>query len=342
MSHFAGSFASAVLRLVFCRCCTSAFRRTVVASAYPRRRGHASRSGPARFRRHERRRTRPRRQRLARAHDRVDILITGVGMVATSVWCTRAMSADWLDLAFNFGVCGSFVPAFPLSAVVHVTSDMFPELGAQDGVGFCRCRTSGFFDPDQFPFSGGHLSECRSAATALAGGTAGGLGHHREHRSWRGRLDRRREWLAALLTSNRWRAPRSCTRASSPACRSPRFAPCRIVWNEEPGCVGSGRGGEQLGRVSLRLLESVMTLSLGFSPCPNDCFMFDAIVNQRIDLEGLSFTPHLADVEALNRETFSGAADVTKLSYHAYALLPSRLRAARLPAALSAGTAARC
>lgn len=62
-----------------------------------------------------------------------------------------------------------------------------------------------------------------------------------------------------------------------------------------------------------------MSLSLGFSPCPNDCFMFDAIVNHRIDLEGLSFTPHLADVEALNRETFAGAADVTKLSYHAYA-----------------------
>jgi 1,4-dihydroxy-6-naphthoate synthase len=62
-----------------------------------------------------------------------------------------------------------------------------------------------------------------------------------------------------------------------------------------------------------------MSLSLGFSPCPNDCFMFDAIVNRRIDLEGLSLTPHLADVEALNRETFAGTADVTKLSYHAYA-----------------------
>lgn len=62
-----------------------------------------------------------------------------------------------------------------------------------------------------------------------------------------------------------------------------------------------------------------MSLSLGFSPCPNDCFMFDAIVNRRIDLEGLSFTPHLADVEALNRETFAGTADITKLSYHAYA-----------------------
>jgi 1,4-dihydroxy-6-naphthoate synthase len=62
-----------------------------------------------------------------------------------------------------------------------------------------------------------------------------------------------------------------------------------------------------------------MTLSLGFSPCPNDCFMFDAIVNQRIDLEGLAFTPHLADVEALNRAAFAGEADITKLSYHAYA-----------------------
>jgi 5,8-dihydroxy-2-naphthoate synthase len=62
-----------------------------------------------------------------------------------------------------------------------------------------------------------------------------------------------------------------------------------------------------------------MTLSLGFSPCPNDCFMFDAIVNRRIDLEGLQFVERLADVEALNRSAFAGEADVTKLSYHAYA-----------------------
>ncbi len=62
-----------------------------------------------------------------------------------------------------------------------------------------------------------------------------------------------------------------------------------------------------------------MTLSLGFSPCPNDCFMFDAIVNRRIDLEGLEFTVRLADVEALNQSAFAGEADVTKLSYHAYA-----------------------
>lgn len=62
-----------------------------------------------------------------------------------------------------------------------------------------------------------------------------------------------------------------------------------------------------------------MKLSLGFSPCPNDCFMFDAIVNRRIDLEDLEFSIRMADVEALNKAAFAGQADVTKLSYHAYA-----------------------
>jgi 1,4-dihydroxy-6-naphthoate synthase len=62
-----------------------------------------------------------------------------------------------------------------------------------------------------------------------------------------------------------------------------------------------------------------MTLTLAFSPCPNDCFMFDAIVNRRIDLEGLQFDVRLADVEALNKAAFAGEVDVTKLSYHAYA-----------------------
>jgi len=62
-----------------------------------------------------------------------------------------------------------------------------------------------------------------------------------------------------------------------------------------------------------------MTLSLAFSPCPNDCFMFDAIVNRRIDLEGLEFAPHLADIEELNASALAGRAQITKLSYHAYA-----------------------
>jgi 5,8-dihydroxy-2-naphthoate synthase len=62
-----------------------------------------------------------------------------------------------------------------------------------------------------------------------------------------------------------------------------------------------------------------MRLTLAFSPCPNDCFMFDAAVNGRIDLEGLEFDVRLADVEALNKAAFARAVDVSKLSYHAYA-----------------------
>jgi 1,4-dihydroxy-6-naphthoate synthase len=62
-----------------------------------------------------------------------------------------------------------------------------------------------------------------------------------------------------------------------------------------------------------------MKLSLGFSPCPNDCFIFDAIVNHRIDTEGLEFAVHLADVEELNDAALAGQAQITKLSYHAYA-----------------------
>ena len=62
-----------------------------------------------------------------------------------------------------------------------------------------------------------------------------------------------------------------------------------------------------------------MTLSLGFSPCPNDCFMFDAMVHRRIDLEGLDFDVRMADIEALNSAAFAGDVDITKLSFHAYA-----------------------
>ena len=44
-----------------------------------------------------------------------------------------------------------------------------------------------------------------------------------------------------------------------------------------------------------------MNLSLGFSTCPNDTFIFDAMIHQKVDTEGLEFEPVLADVEVLNR-----------------------------------------
>jgi len=61
-----------------------------------------------------------------------------------------------------------------------------------------------------------------------------------------------------------------------------------------------------------------MKLTLGFSPCPNDTFIFDAMVHGRIDTEGLEFDFFLADVEELNRKALDSKVDITKISYHAY------------------------
>jgi 1,4-dihydroxy-6-naphthoate synthase len=59
-------------------------------------------------------------------------------------------------------------------------------------------------------------------------------------------------------------------------------------------------------------------LTLGFSPCPNDTFIFYALLNQKIDTRGLTFAPHIEDVETLNRLAMAKTLDVTKVSCHAF------------------------
>ncbi len=69
-----------------------------------------------------------------------------------------------------------------------------------------------------------------------------------------------------------------------------------------------------------------MKLSLGFSPCPNDTYIFDAMVHGKIDTEGLAFDMVLGDVEMLNQRAFAGELDITKLSYHAVTYLTDTYR----------------
>jgi 1,4-dihydroxy-6-naphthoate synthase len=61
-----------------------------------------------------------------------------------------------------------------------------------------------------------------------------------------------------------------------------------------------------------------MNLSIGFSTCPNDTFIFDALVNGKIDTGKYTFNVHLADVEELNKLATSASLDISKLSYRAY------------------------
>ncbi len=62
-------------------------------------------------------------------------------------------------------------------------------------------------------------------------------------------------------------------------------------------------------------------LSIGFSPCPNDTFIFDALVHHKINTEGLDFEVYLGDVEDLNNKAFNNELDITKISYHAFGYL---------------------
>jgi len=80
-----------------------------------------------------------------------------------------------------------------------------------------------------------------------------------------------------------------------------------------------------------------MKLSLGFSPCPNDTYIFDALVNNRIDLNNYEFNIEIADVEKLNQRAIGNNLDVTKLSFATYAHVSENYQLLPCGAALGFG-----
>ena len=87
----------------------------------------------------------------------VEVVITGVGMVATAAHVSRALARTRFDLAINLGVCGAFDRTLALGSVVHVTSDRLSELGVEDGSAFVPADAIGLVPADQAPFTGGCL-----------------------------------------------------------------------------------------------------------------------------------------------------------------------------------------
>lgn len=80
-----------------------------------------------------------------------------------------------------------------------------------------------------------------------------------------------------------------------------------------------------------------MKLTLGFSPCPNDTFIFDALIHGKIDTEGLDFDVKFEDVETLNQKAVSGELDITKLSFHAFAHVTNKYSLLHAGSALGFG-----
>jgi len=66
------------------------------------------------------------------------------------------------------------------------------------------------------------------------------------------------------------------------------------------------------------------TVNIAFSPCPNDTFIFHAMLHDLVDTGNFNFITHLHDVETLNDSAFTGRFDITKLSFHAYLYLKNK------------------
>jgi 1,4-dihydroxy-6-naphthoate synthase len=78
-------------------------------------------------------------------------------------------------------------------------------------------------------------------------------------------------------------------------------------------------------------------INIGFSPCPNDTFIFDALVNQKIDTKGYTFNIHLEDVQTLNEWALAGKLPYSKISYGTWPSLKEHYQLLKSGGALGKG-----
>src|SRR5574337_295722 len=136
-------------------------------------------------------------------------------------------------------------------------------------------------------------------------------------------------------------------RGGGQAGRSPRHPLARNAGNIEPG---RGPGPQALGRQRSirdgtegrhpcpeRVGFVTHTLTIGYSPCPNDTFIFYALIHGKVRVPGVEFRERLEDVETLNTLALQGSLDVTKISYHALGRLREEYALLRSGGALGRG-----
>ena len=90
-------------------------------------------------------------------HD-IDVLVTGVGMVATASWTSSSLVRTSYDAALNLGVCGSFRRVLAPGTVVHVVSDRLVEMGAEDGDAFFSIGDLRLSGDDESPLTRGEIT----------------------------------------------------------------------------------------------------------------------------------------------------------------------------------------
>ena len=88
----------------------------------------------------------------------IDLLVTGLGSVATAYNLTKALSDEFYDLALNIGIAGSFSGNYPIGSVVGVRYDCFADLGVAEESGFKTAFDMNLLLPNSRPFTDGWLS----------------------------------------------------------------------------------------------------------------------------------------------------------------------------------------
>lgn len=108
--------------------------------------------------------------------------------------------------------------------------------------------------------------------------------------------------------------------------------PVRRRAAKAPAAAGSAESAE-----SARAPSGKRRLRIGLSPCPNDTFLFHALLHGAVETPGVEWEPVIEDVEALNERLLAGDLDVTKASFAAFARAHDRYACSRTGAALGRG-----
>lgn len=106
-------------------------------------------------------------------NDKIDILITGMGMTPTAFYLGKQLPGSNYDIAINAGICGSYSDKLDIGKVVNITEESFSELGAENNDQFIPIFELGLADPDETPFHSGSCSTIQPRKDLYSGVSPG-------------------------------------------------------------------------------------------------------------------------------------------------------------------------
>ena len=248
----------------------------------------------------------------------VKFLVTGAGMIATTFALTDELSKNEYDLAINIGIAGSFNRSIKIGETVCIRKDCFSEKGAEDDHAFLTMDDLGLVAETVFhPTAEVGNINLRKVTSITVNTVHGNADSIRKIVSRLSPDIETMEGAAFFFVCQKKNIPAFQLRSISNYIEKRN----KDAWNIPLALVSlSEKVFEilkygQLDLSAFRHQSGQINLKMAFSPCPNDTFMFDAIVHKRINLHGFHFEVSLEDIETLNQKTLAGIPDISKISY---------------------------